>query len=392
MRSDGHGASYVSMGHRKTLSIALGAAAFTGMVMTTAILAPSGNAGTTTNAAAGCGRLFDDFVYTSSADAALAQRGWTVRGGGGGPGVDGNTWSPSNVDFPGTGSAKTARMRATTNGTPSGTVNSELYQRRKFTEGTYSARIRFTNTPIAGADGDPVVQTFFTITPLDFPNDPDYGEADFEYLPNGGWGGRQPTMHNTTYETYQPDPWQADNLTTPTVRDLNGWHDYTLQIGDGTVRYLIDGVTVAEHGGHVYPETAMSINFNIWFIDLNAHTGAASTYEQEIDYLYYTDREVVGAAEVASRVEALRAAGTAHTDTVGTGTCTSAAPSSAAPASPSAAAPACSDAAAWSADSRYRTGSTVTHGGHLWRSTRTTRGNEPGVSTRWTDLGVCAAR
>ncbi|WP_203903014.1 glycoside hydrolase family 16 protein [Virgisporangium aliadipatigenens] len=302
---------------RKTLSIGLGAAAFTGMLMTAVVLAPAGNADTT--AAAACGQLFDDFVYTSSSDAALRQRGWTVRSGGGGPGVDGNTWSPSNVDFPGTGSAKTARLRATTNGTPTGTVNSELYQRRKFKEGTYSARIRFTNAPVVGADGDPINQTFFTITPLDFPNDPDYGENDFEYLPNGGWGGTRPTMHNTTYETYQPDPWQADNLSTPTVRDLNGWHDYTLQVSDGSVRYYIDGVKVAEHGGHVYPETVMSINFNIWFIDLNSHTGGTSTYEQEVDYLYFAERQVVDTAAVTSRVAAFRAAGTAHTDSV-TGT------------------------------------------------------------------------
>ena len=46
-------------------------------------------------------------------------------------------------------------------------------------------------------DGDQVVQTFYTITPYLEPLDPDYSEMDYEYLPNGGWGGAALTFHVT---------------------------------------------------------------------------------------------------------------------------------------------------------------------------------------------------
>jgi len=41
-----------------------------------------------------------------------------------------------------------------------------------------------------GPDGDQIVETFYTISQMD---EPSYSEADFEYLPNGGWGQEGPT-------------------------------------------------------------------------------------------------------------------------------------------------------------------------------------------------------
>ncbi|MFS0703980.1 ricin-type beta-trefoil lectin domain protein, partial [Cellulomonas sp. 179-A 9B4 NHS] len=283
---------------------------------------PAAPAAVPAAASASCGQLFDDFAYTSSSDPSLRARGWSVRTGGGGPGVSGNTWSAAQVDFPGTGAARTMRLRASTDGTPAGTVNAEVSQGRRFLEGTYAARVRFTDAPVTGDDGDRVNQTFFTITPLARPNDPDYGEMDFEYLPNGGWGESGPTLFLTTYETYQPDPWVADNLSTPVRGSLAGWRDLVMQVSGGTVRYYVDGRRVAEHGGHVYPETPLLLDFNIWFLDLDAHTGGVSRYEQEVDYVYYTDREVLTPAAVSSRVAAYRSSGVTHRDDVRTGPCT----------------------------------------------------------------------
>lgn len=369
----------------------------------------------------GCGQLFDDFAYTSSSDPALRSRGWTVRTGAGGPGVSGNTWSAANVDFPGSGAARTMRLRAQTDGTAAGTVNAEVYQQRKFLEGTYASRVRFTDAPVSGADGDPVVQTLFTITPLDFPNDPAYGEADFEYLPNGGWGARTPTLFTTTYETYQNDPWKADNVSTTIPGSLDGWHDLVLQVDSGHVRYYLDGRLVADHGGHVYPETPMSLNANLWFIDLASHTGGVSRWEQEVDYVYHADREVLAPGDVSARVAALRAAGTTHTDTVRSGTCTPTTPP-APPATPTPpttptptpapstptptasatpaptptvapdppAAPLCDHLRSWARHRLYWPGSTVTHADHAWRATRATRRAAPGSSTAWQDLGRCS--
>ncbi|GEA86654.1 glycoside hydrolase family 16 protein [Cellulomonas cellasea] len=368
----------------------------------------------------GCGQLFDDFAYTSSTDPALRSRGWTVRTGAGGPGVSGNTWSAANVDFPGSGAARTMRLRAQTDGTGAGTVNAEVYQQRKFFEGTYASRVRFTDAPISGADGDPVVQTLFTITPLDFPNDPAYGEADFEYLPNGGWGATRPTLFTTTYETYQNDPWKADNVSTTIPGSLDGWHDLVLQVDSGHVRYYLDGRLVADHTGHVYPETPMSLNANLWFIDLASHTGGVSRYEQEVDYVYYADREVLAPTDVTARVAGLRTAGTSHTDTVRAGTCTPTTPPVSPPATPTPtpsptastpaprptptpsatpvptvapnppAAPLCDRLRSWTRHRLYWPGATITHADHVWRATRATRRTVPGTSTAWQDLGRCS--
>lgn len=376
-------------------------------------------------APAACGELFDDFSYASSADPALRAHGWTVRTGGGGPGIAGNTWSAANVDFPGSGAAQTARLRARTDGTAAGTVNAQMEHQRKFFEGTYAARVRFTDAPVSGADGDHVVQTFYTITPLDFPNDPAYGEADFEYLPNGGWGQQSAAMFYTTYETYQSDPWKADNISETDAGSLAGWHDLVLQVDAGVVRYFLDGALVAEHGGHVYPETEMLLTMNIWFIDLAGHTGGAATYEQEVDYVYYADEQVVAPTDVARRVATLRASSTTHTDTVTAGACTSApapavpvpaepapVPTTPAPAEPAPSDPAppvapvepapapvppttsvdCTGLRPWKAARFYGAGASVTRDDHAWRAERFTWRSAPGSSARWTDLGACAAR
>ena len=398
-----------------TLAVALLASALTGPAASAAARLPVETQAAT---ASSCGTLFDDFAYTSSSDPRLAARGWTVRSGAGGPGVEGNTWSAAGVDFPGTGASQSLRLTSSTDGTPAGTVNAEVSQDRKFFEGTYAARVRFTDAPVSGADGDPIVETFFTITPLDFPNDPQYGEADFEYLANGGWGETSPTMFTTTYETYQPVPWKADKVSTLRRGSLDGWHDLTLQVDSGVVRYFIDGVQVAEHGGHVYPETPMLLSMNLWFIDLASHTGGVSRYEQEVDYVYYADREVVAPADVSARVSAYRSAGTVHTDSVTAGTCTpTSAPSAPTPAPsaptavpvptgsaspspgsapvPTAGAPAavsCDGLLAWSGRRWYWPGTSVTHDRHAWRATRFTRRAEPGTSPRWDDLGECSTR
>ena len=258
------------------------------------------------------GALFDDFTYTNSADPRLAQRGWTVRSASGGPGVPGATWSPSAVSFPG----GLLTLDSSTNGTASGTVQTELSTAsRKFFEGTYAARVRFSDAPTSGADGEHIVQTFFTITPLARDMDPDYGEMDFEYLPNGGWGEPSSILYTTSWETYQNEPWVAVNTHGEERASFNGWHDLVIQVSGGHIRYYVDGRLFADHSGVYYPETPMWIMFNQWFIDLQGGGGARS-YRQQVDYVYYTKNEVVSPAAVTSRVAGFRTAGTAFQDTV----------------------------------------------------------------------------
>ncbi|TDE37276.1 hydrolase [Nonomuraea mesophila] len=258
------------------------------------------------------GELFDDFTYTGSNDPRLAQRGWTVRSSSGGPGVPGATWSPGAVSFPG----GLLTLDSSTNGTPSGTVQTELSTtNRKFHEGTYAARVRFSDAPTSGPDGEHVVQTFFTITPLRFDLDPDYGELDFEYLPNGGWGEPSNILYATSWETYRNEPWQAVNTHTEERASFAGWHDLVIQVSGGRMKYYVDGRLFADHGDVYYPETPMWIMFNQWFIDLQGASGAR-TYRQQVDYVYHSKNEVLSPAEVQSRVGALRSSGAAFKDTV----------------------------------------------------------------------------
>jgi hypothetical protein len=266
----------------------------------------------------GVGVFFDDFNYSGPADQALAERGWTVRTEAGGPGVPGARWLAEGVSFvddAGSTGNRLAQLSASTDGTPENTTQAEFYQQRKFYEGTYASRVRFADAPRSGPDGDQIVETFFTITPLNYPMDPDYGEIDFEYLPNGGWGQADSTLWLTTWETYQPDPWEADSAWERIPASYDGWHTLVVQVAGAKVRYFMDGVLLAEHGDQFFPETPMSINYNLWFIaDGLAASEESRQYVEQVDWLYYAGNEVLSPAEVDARVEALRAAGTSYQD------------------------------------------------------------------------------
>ena len=102
-------------------------------------------------------------------------------------------------------------------------------------EGTYASRIRFTDTPASGNDGDHINETFFAISPLNGDLDPTYSELDFsEYLPNGGWGETGPINYQTTWYTYRNDPWYADNVHSEQRRSHDGWHDLVVHRRAGT--------------------------------------------------------------------------------------------------------------------------------------------------------------
>ncbi|AUS81328.1 hydrolase [Actinoalloteichus sp. AHMU CJ021] len=263
--------------------------------------------------------LFDDFDYTSHTDPRLRERGWSVRNYPGGPGIGGDTWSAANISFRSEGAGAVLRLEATTDGTVAGTSQAQINTQRRFHHGTYAARVRFTDTPVSGPDGDQVLQTFYTITPLRWDYDPEYGELDFEYLPNGGWGQPSSALFLTSWDTYRPDPWDARNESTVRPGSLEGWHDLVVQADGGTrtIRYYLDGQLVAEHGGPNYPASRMSIDFNQWFIPEGfVGSSASRTYEQEVDWVYHAKDEILSPAEVAAQVAAQRAAGIPHLDTI----------------------------------------------------------------------------
>jgi hypothetical protein len=360
--------------------------------------------------AADCGYLFDDFHYTSAADPALTANGWTPRSYQGGPGVPGANWSPSAVTFPTDSGQKVMQLTASTDGTAAGTRHAELYSTQKrYLEGTYASRVRFTDAPISGNDGDHINQTFFTISPLNGDLDPTYSELDIsEYLPNGGWGETGPINYQTTWYTYRNDPWYADNLHSSQRSSLDGWHDLVAQVANGHVVYFIDGVQVGDHGGKFFPRQTMTINWNLWFIDTATHTGGLSTYIQQVDWVLFAKNQVLSPAQVSAQTGSYRSSSVAFADTVASsGPCVNPSPSPTSPSpSPTTSQPPanCSSATAWQFAAAYTTGSVVKHeksrhgdpngpksgqGQHLWKARWWTQGSEPGWTEQWQDLGPC---
>jgi len=262
--------------------------------------------------------LFDDFTYASTSE--LAPHGWIVRNAPGWPGVPGAAWGPDSFslhDDPVLPGNRVLRMSSVTGGTDANTRQSQLCHQRKYREGTYAARVRFTDDPVNGPDGDQIVETFYFISPLKAPMDPDYSEIDFEYLPNGGWGHDGPTMHTTTWETLQLEPWIADNVTTNAPGALAGWHTLVAQVANGRVRYFIDGQPFADHGDKDYPEVPMSINFNLWFIKDGLIPGSETRqYDEDIDWVFFRRGEVLTPEAVQSTVAEMRRRGVKFRDTV----------------------------------------------------------------------------
>ncbi|WP_027346524.1 glycosyl hydrolase [Hamadaea tsunoensis] len=375
-------------------------------------------------AAADCGVLFDDFNYTSSTDSSLTAHGWVPRSYQGGPGVPGAVWSAANITFPSSG---ILQLNSGTDGTGAGTTHAEIYtSQKRYFEGTYATRIRFTDTPASGNDGDHINETFFTISPLNGDLDPTYSELDVsEYLPNGGWGETGPINYQTTWYTYRNDPWYADNQHSEERQSYDGWHTLVAQVANGHVLYYIDGTLVGDHTGKYYPRQTMTINYNLWFIDTAAHTGGTSKYIEQVDWLYFAKNQVVAPADATAKAAAYRSAGTGFADTVDAGgTCTtpstsasasrsaSPSPSASRSASPSASPSRstsplpgnCSGVPAWNINSVYNTNDRVTHerskygdpngpasgdGVHVWRAKWWTQGSEPGWTANWEDLGRC---
>lgn len=263
--------------------------------------------------------MFDDFNYANTQQ--MKKNGWIIRTEPGWPGVPGATWSEKDVSLlrhPDVQRDGIIRMTSSTDGTGANTTQTQICHQRKYLEGTYAARVRFTDKPVSGPGGDQLVQAFYTISPLKAPMDPDYSELDFEYLPNGGWGIDGPTLYATTWETFSPEPnWKKDNVFQTTNGSQAGWHTLVTQVMDQKVRYFVDGKPFAEHGGEYYPEDTMSINFNHWFIrDGAIKSTERRTYQDDIDWVFHQAGVALTPEQVEAAVRAMRAKSIKFRDTV----------------------------------------------------------------------------
>ena len=256
------------------------------------------------------GVLFDDVRYASTAE--LAPHGWIMRTAPGWPGVAGALWGPESFSL----ADGVLRMTSTTSGVPAESRQSQLCQQRKFLNGTYAARVRFSEGASAGPSGDLFVQSFYLISPIKAPMDPSYAEVDFEYLASGGWGASRPTLFATTWDTFQLEPWIADRTSTNKTGGFAGWHTLVMNVDGGTVRYFVDGRPFAEHRGKVYTEM-LSINFNLWFIrDQLLQSTESRAYQEEIDWVYFRRSEALPPDAVESEVARMRGRSVWFIDTV----------------------------------------------------------------------------
>ncbi len=256
--------------------------------------------------------FFDDFNHANLQ--ALTAHGWTLRHAVGHPGIPGAHWGPDTIALvpdPKQVGNQFLRLRASTDGTPEGTAQAQICHARKYFEGTYAARIRFSDEPVSGADGDVVVQSFYIVSPLKHDFDPEFSEVDWEYLPNGGWGDPATRLYGITWQTVRIEPWLAYNQAHQEVRPLGGWHTLILQVKDGKTHHLLDGVEVATHGGRNYPVVPMSLNFNLWFSPggLLPVSKATRIYEQDVDWVLHVKDQLLTPTQVDAHVQALRAKG-----------------------------------------------------------------------------------
>ena len=262
--------------------------------------------------------LFDDFNYTAADDPALSDNGWIVRTVDGWPGVPGAVWRAENVAFVDDADSEGNRlMQMTSSADGENTYQTQVCQGRKFYEGTYASRVHWSDEPAVGPDGDNVVQTFYLISPQKADMDPDYSELDFEYLPNGGWGVSDHVLSTTTWETFQLDPWIADNASDSDESSFDGWHTLVVQITYGVTNYFVDGEPFATHGEKYYPEVPMSMNYNLWFINGGQiNSDEPRDYVEQVDWAFFAADVALTPEEVDAQVNAFRDQELTFTDSV----------------------------------------------------------------------------
>jgi hypothetical protein len=259
------------------------------------------------------GVLFDDLSYATTAD--MVANGWIVRTKPGQPGVVGAVFDPGYVAVVDDATEPGNRMlelAATTDGTS--TRQSEVCQQRKYREGTFAARLYFSDAPASGPDGDEVIEAFNLTSPAPQPTEQNYSEIDNTYLPNGGFANPEKTYR---FESWAVMP--ANGESDPVAGEVAGWHTVMAQVAGHETRFYLDGRLVVTHGSQSYPTIPMAIDFSLWFIPRGFVDGAQPrTYHQDVDWVYASADKVESTDEVTAAVARMRAGKTAFNDGIPT--------------------------------------------------------------------------
>ncbi|GAA5786991.1 glycoside hydrolase family 16 protein [Chitiniphilus shinanonensis] len=259
---------------------------------------------------------FDDFSQPDRA--ALQADGWVLRSGKGFPGVPGAHWWVEGIglrDDPAVPGNRLLRLATETDGSNDGTRQAQLCHQRHYLDGTYAVRIRFTDQPVSGPNGDEVVQTFYTLGAW---GEPFYSEFDHEYLPNGGWGHVGPTLTLNKWESRPFPPGGEPVATSGRVAGSHaGWHTLVLHARAGELRFFVDGKPAVTHQRNGQPPVLMSMNFNLWFVaDHLAPTRKPRRWEQDVDWVLHVADQWWSTDEVNRHIADWRKAGQKRLDTM----------------------------------------------------------------------------
>jgi len=260
--------------------------------------------------------FFDDFSQADRAQ--LAAQGWLLRTQAGHPGVPGARWEPTALellDDPAQPGNRLLRLHTRSDGTPAGTVQSQLCRPQQFLWGSTSARVRFSPRR---EGGDPVVQALFQVSPLRFDYDPLFSELDWEYLPNGGWGSPATRLYGIAWQTVRLEPWDAHNEMAELAADLGGrWLQLTVQNTREGSRWFVDGRELARHAGRTIPRQAMALALSHWVSPGGLRSSGPLQGEAfEVDWVIHEADAVRSPAELAARVASLRRQGLAQQDSL----------------------------------------------------------------------------
>lgn len=251
--------------------------------------------------------MFDDFNYESITDTELTSfNKWTVVNGLNGPPTNA-IYDRNNVGFindPNNSENKIMTLSTTVNGATNAITHSRVQtQGYEYFEGTYAARVYYSETPFGYKDAN--IQTFYTIVGSHLSGDGSkYSELDFEYMASDKWGisqtGEQ-VMYLTSWNRYIANPWQAWKEYWYEKTSYEGWHTFVVSCNDGTnVNYWIDGILVTtmtvtnNDGTSVYPRNPMQVAFANWV--WNSAIGESTdnrTTTMEVDWvLFQKDAEL----------------------------------------------------------------------------------------------------